>query len=228
MEFEEFLLAASAQRLPVGPTAQSYADAIEFRLDLASEGLDALASYDGDLPVLVTNRVISEGGEAPDTRERLERLCRAIEVPAVEAVDIELDAVQNGDGQQVLDCAADHSVATVVSVHDFEGTPPQDRLRALLSQASAHGTVAKLAVTAQMPTDVLDLLAVTHAATEDGQTVATMAMGELGSHSRVVAPLYGSRLGYAPADPADATAPGQYDLETFRRLASGLQASDRA
>jgi 3-dehydroquinate dehydratase-1 len=53
--------------------------------------------------------------------------------------------------------------------------------------------------------------------------VATMAMGEAGRHSRAVAPLYGSRIGYAPVDPADATAPGQYDLETLRGLVETLQ-----
>jgi 3-dehydroquinate dehydratase-1 len=45
-----------------------------------------------------------------------------------------------------------------------------------------------------------------------------MAMGELGRHSRVIAPLYGSRIGYAPVRAEDATAPGQFDLSTLRDL----------
>ena len=53
-------------------------------------------------------------------------------------------------------------------------------------------------------------------------TVATMAMGEPGRHSRAVAPLYGSKIGYAPVHPADATAPGQYDLATLRQLVEQL------
>jgi 3-dehydroquinate dehydratase-1 len=48
-------------------------------------------------------------------------------------------------------------------------------------------------------------------------------MGAAGRHSRAVAPLYGSRIGYAPVDPADATAPGQYDLATLRSLVTQLR-----
>ena len=77
-------------------------------------------------------------------------------------------------------------------------------------------------VTAESPADALRLLEATHAATTWGDTVATMAMGAAGSHTRAVAPVYGSRIGYAPVDPPDATAPGQYDLTTLRTLVDGL------
>ena len=82
--------------------------------------------------------------------------------------------------------------------------------------------MAKLAVTADDRADALDLLAATRAHDAEGAAVATMAMGEAGRHTRAVAPVYGSRIGYAPVDPADATAPGQYDLETLRTLVDGL------
>jgi 3-dehydroquinate dehydratase-1 len=49
-----------------------------------------------------------------------------------------------------------------------------------------------------------------------------MAMGEAGRHTRAVAPLYGSKIGYAPVDPAEATAPGQYDLATLSTLIERL------
>jgi 3-dehydroquinate dehydratase-1 len=47
-------------------------------------------------------------------------------------------------------------------------------------------------------------------------------MGEAGRHSRAIAPVYGSVLGYAPLDPADATAPGQYDLATLATVLDHL------
>jgi 3-dehydroquinate dehydratase-1 len=53
-----------------------------------------------------------------------------------------------------------------------------------------------------------------------------MSMGEVGRHSRAVAPVYGSKIGYAPVDPADATAPGQYDLATLRRLVTTLSSDE--
>jgi len=124
----------------------------------------------------------------------------------------------------VLRAAREHGTKTVVSAHDFEQTPEPPKLRRLLARAADHGDVGKLAVTAETKDDVLELLAATRASTLDGDRVATMAMGEVGRHSRAVAPLYGSKIGYAPVDPADATAPGQYDLATLRRLVTDLSA----
>jgi 3-dehydroquinate dehydratase-1 len=218
MEFDGFVLAAATDDLSEERPAREHADAVEFRMDFADAPLDALAAYDGALPVIATNRVAGEGGEAPDTAARLDALCTAAEHDAVAAVDVELDAITDGDGVRVVECARDHGASVVVSAHDFEGTPTRERMRATLSLAADTGDVGKLAVTAADRGDVLDVLTVTDALSAGGTRVATMAMGEAGRHSRAVAPLYGSRIGYAPVDPASATAPGQYDLATLAEL----------
>jgi len=223
MDFEEFVLAASTADLADEPAARDHADCVEYRMDLAEEPLATLRSYDGGLPLLVTNRVEWEGGEAPDTRERLDALMTAIEVPLVEAIDLELGSLESGDAERVREHARTHDVTVVVSTHDFETTPAPEELRALLSRACEHGDVGKLAVTAESRRDVLDLLSVSDELTGQGERVATMAMGEAGRHSRAVAPLYGSRIGYAPVDPAEATAPGQYDLATLSELVADLK-----
>jgi 3-dehydroquinate dehydratase-1 len=223
MDFAEFLLAASTADLGAEPAARDAADLLEYRLDLAAGGPAALAAYDGVLPLLVTNRSEREGGTAPHRPARLDALETAVEQPQVAAVDVELASIRDGAGERVLQRAREHDVAVVVSVHDFEGTPDRERMRTLLRAGAEHGDLAKLAVTARDRGDVLDVLAVTHELSAT-VPVATMAMGEVGRHSRAVAPLYGSRLGYAPVDPADATAPGQYDLDTLRRLLDRLRA----
>ncbi len=225
MNFESFVLAAATADLTDEPAAREHADAVELRMDLATDPLAQLEAYDGELPLLVTNRVEWEGGEAADGPERLDALAAALEHPDVEAVDVELAAVRDGDAGRVVASARDRGVSVVVSVHDFEGTPDRDRMESLLATAAEKGDVGKLAVTAETPGDVLALLDATWSVTADGSRVATMAMGEAGRHSRAVAPLYGSRIGYAPVDPADATAPGQFDLarlaELVERLDSG-------
>lgn len=225
MEFEEFVLAAATADLAAEPRAREHADAVEFRMDLAEDPREQLAAYDGELPVIATNRVVAEGGEAPEGEGRIDDLCWAADQSAVAAVDVELASVEGGSGGRVLD-AVGGSVATVVSVHDFDGTPPAQDLRATLRRACDRGTVGKLAVTATDLDDVLALLTVTRDLTVEGYRVATMAMGETGRHSRAVAPLYGSRIGYAPVDPAEATAPGQYDLETLATLVDRLESRD--
>ena len=227
MDFESFVLAAATDDLSVEPRAREHADAVEFRMDFAEDPLAALASYDGDLPVIAANRVAWEGGDAPDEEKRLDALADAAEHDAVRAVDLELRALEGDtiaahEAVQVAEHAREHDGAVIASVHDFEATPPRAELEDLLDRATAAGDVGKLAVTAGDAGDVLDLLAATWEHAERGATVATMAMGEAGRHSRAVCPLYGSRIGYAPVDPGDATAPGQYDLATLRSLIDRL------
>ena len=111
----------------------------------------------------------------------------------------------------------------VVSVHDFAGTPSERAMVSLLSAAASIGDVGKLAVTATDREDALALLSATHAADAAGARVATMAMGAAGRHTRAVAPVYGSKIGYAPVRAEEATAPGQYDLATLAGLVDELQ-----
>ncbi len=228
MNFESFVLAAATGDLTDEPAARPHADAVEFRMDLAADPLDQLAAYDGRLPILATNRAAWEGGEA-DGDGRLDALAEAVEFDAVDAVDIELASLRGEHGVDadeavsVRDLARQCGASVVASVHDFEGTPDRESLRRLLDTAAAAGDVGKLAVTAETTGDALALLTATHEATTVGSTVATMAMGEAGRHTRAVAPVYGSKIGYAPVDPANATAPGQYDLETLSSLVAALE-----
>ncbi|MFP9190898.1 type I 3-dehydroquinate dehydratase [Natronosalvus vescus] len=222
LAFDSFSLAASTADLDDEPEARAHADCLEFRMDLADEPLPALERYDGVLPILATNRAMWEGGEATDAG-RLEALAEAARFDAVEAVDVELEAILEGDADGVLEVADEVGVVVVASSHDFEGAPPRPELVRTLTEAGKYADVAKLAVTAQTTADTLALLSATEQLTAHGDRVATMAMGEVGRHTRAVAPVYGSKIGYAPVDPANATAPGQYDLETLAELVTNLE-----
>jgi 3-dehydroquinate dehydratase-1 len=223
MEFDSLVLAAATGDLDDEAVARDHADAVEFRMDFATDPLAALDDYDGSLPLIATNRDPAEGGEADaPERERLAVLEAASEHDAVGAVDIELASLRDDPGATAAATARANGAVVIASVHDFESTPSTARLDETLARAADHGDVGKAAVTATTPGDALRVLSVTHAATERGDRVATMAMGEAGRHTRAVAPLYGSKIGYAPVDPADATAPGQYDLATLADLLDRL------
>ncbi|SER56447.1 type I 3-dehydroquinate dehydratase [Natrinema salaciae] len=221
LRFDSFVLAAATADLSDEPAAREHADAIEFRMDLADEPLAALEAYDGDLPILATNRADWEGGDADDDG-RLEALSAATAVESVDAIDIELESILDGAAAGLLETARDRGVSIVASTHDFEGTPPRKEMVRTLTEAGKYADVAKLAVTAESKADTLALLSATEQLTAHGDSVATMAMGEVGSHTRAVAPVYGSKIGYAPVDPDEATAPGQYDLETLAKLVARL------
>ena len=226
--FDEFVLAAATADLSDEPAAREHADALEYRMDLADDPLAGLAEYDGALPLIVTNRAEWEGGEAGDLG-RFEDLSDALVHDSVLAVDIELAALRGNapDGEQshataLREEARREGVVVIASVHDFSSTPEVGTLVDLLADAASGGDVGKLATTAEVPEDALAMLEATHEATAAGHKVATMCMGEAGRHTRAVTPVYGSRIGYAPVDPADATAPGQYPLATLRTLVDEL------
>lgn len=221
MDFQSFVLAASTGSMAeaTDPVVQARADAVEFRMDKAATPLDALGRYDGRQPIIATNRPKWEGGEAPDSARRLEQLRTAATFDAVEAIDVELESIRRGQASELIKAV---ETDVIVSVHDFDRTPGPEDLRSLLNNAVEHGDVGKLAVTAETIEDVPRLLAVTLEFTARDEQVATMAMGEPGQHSRAIAPIYGSCIGYAPAAPGKSTAPGQYDLTTLANLIETL------
>ena len=230
LDFDSFVLAAATDNLSTEPAAREHADAVEFRLDLAEEPLAQLEEYGGELPLIVTNRADWEGGEASDETSRFSALETAISHEAVAAVDIEcgaldgsIEAADTDRARNLRERARNEGVSVIASLHDFESTPSVETLLGQLQTAAAEGDVGKLAVTAHNRADALAVLTATHRAVEAGHTVATMAMGAAGQHTRAVAPVYGSKIGYAPVDPDGATAPGQYTLETLRRLVEQLQ-----
>jgi 3-dehydroquinate dehydratase-1 len=249
MDFESFVLCAATDDLADATTAvaREHADAVEYRMDAVDAAADpgavspsvsTLAAYDGPLPVVATNRAAWEGGAAgadvppgeqdavaaSEDRNRLESLAAAASIDAVEAVDVELASLSaDAPGVDVvLGEARANDVAVIASTHDFERTPSREAMRDALADALEYGDVAKLAVTAESRADALDVLAVTREFAADDEPVATMAMGTIGRHTRAVAPVYGSKIGYAPVDAADATAPGQYDLATLAGLVESL------
>ena len=222
MDFSGFVLAAATADLAVEPQARGHADAVEFRLDLADDPGAQLESYDGQLPLIATNRAEWEGGEAT-AAGRLDLLATAMDHPAVEAIDVELQSLEDGEGDDLVERARAAGVAVIASSHDFEHTPPAPELTDRLRRAATAGDVGKLAVMAEGPGDVLAVLEATWELSTAGKAVATMAMGEAGRHSRVICPLYGSRIGYAPVATDGSTAPGQFDLATLRSLIATLR-----
>jgi len=230
LSFDSFVLAAATDDLSAEPAAREHADAVEFRLDLADEPLAQLDAYDGELPLIITNRAAWEGGEATNEATRLGTLETAIEHDSVAAVDIEcgalagsVEAADTDRARHIRNKAREEGVSVIASLHDFESTPSVEAMCTQLETAANEGDVGKLAVTAHERADALAVLTATHEAVEAGHTVATMAMGAAGQHTRAVAPVYGSKIGYAPVDPEGATAPGQYTLETLRGLVEQLQ-----
>ncbi|MDW7726899.1 MAG: type I 3-dehydroquinate dehydratase [Candidatus Methanoperedens sp.] len=190
------------------------ADILELRIDLldedegAPETLNSLKNT--GLPVIITNRMKQEGGAWEKSEdERIDVLLSLM--PLADAVDIELCAK---DRDMVVKEAKKSGKTVIISTHDFEKTPETGVMKGVLEESFAAGAdIAKLAVMPGSFDDALRLLDVTlHAKS----AVCTIAMGDIGKHSRVVAPIYGSVMTYGSV--GTATAPGQLRVDELKKI----------
>ncbi|MEE8167726.1 MAG: type I 3-dehydroquinate dehydratase [Candidatus Hydrothermarchaeales archaeon] len=171
------------------------------------------------MPLILTNRTKKEGGNFKGSeKERIEVLLRCMSL--ADFVDIEY----NTDGRlrsSAIQEAKDEGVTLIISYHDFASTPADKEMLDILKKESALGAdIAKLAVTANSMEDVLRLLEVTRKASEKSR-VCTIAMGELGRISRIMAPFFGSEITYASV--GKATAPGQLTVKEVKGMLEALK-----
>lgn len=217
--------------------AKMGADLLEIRLDLlgirdletAAETIRKVKSETG-LPVILTNRSITEGGKWEGKEDdRIELLTNLLSTNLIspkdgpDAVDIELSAVREAR-DQVIKAAKAYGKTVIVSSHDFSTTPAFQEMKTILEEAFLAGAdIAKLAVMPQSRRDVLDLLRVALETREAGNAVCTIAMGRLGKHTRVIAPFYGSVLTYAAVDSEVSAAPGQFQVDEVKKIMELLE-----
>lgn len=208
-------IVASLGKNPVNSAAEAKklgADILELRIDLLdSDVRQALLDVKKTgMPVIITNRMREEGGAwAGSEDERIRTLVSLL--PLADAVDIELCAEKR---EHVVEKARNAGKAVIISTHDFKKTPETGVMTGMLKESFEAGAdIAKLAVMPDSLEDVLRLLEVTlHAK----GAVCTIAMGETGRHSRIVAPVYGSVMTYGYVD--NATAPGQLRVDELRAI----------
>lgn len=112
----------------------------------------------------------------------------------------------------------------VISFHDFDEAHDRETLDAIIEECAEYGGIAKFATQVEDRRDCLRILSAIERGTRNGIRTAEMGMGELGNHTRVVAPLYGSALGYAPlASDSSEYVPGQLPLRRLNALVRVLE-----
>jgi 3-dehydroquinate dehydratase I len=214
MDFPPKVVASVTSRDDAREAASLGADLVEIRVDLVEEDSRTLVESvyrDGYCPIIITIRPEYEGGKFSGTEDERLKLFTALATYA-DFIDVELRAPHV---EQLAATVRGTDAVPIVSYHDFEGTPPDAEMLAIIDRCLQKGAIAKLAVTPHDMTDVLRLLEVTLVSK---RPVCTIAMGSLGMHSRIVAPVYGSLLTYGYV--RRPVAPGQIRVD---RLLEGLK-----
>ncbi len=193
-------------------------DAIEARIDLfrdrSPRHVEAVLRElrRARVTLIATIRTAREGGRWTEKERERERLFDLV-LPLVDAVDLELSA--RGLTRRIGRRAHDLGQTVIVSFHDFRRTPPLAMLaRRIRSARSLGADIVKLASAARVPADVARLLRIL--VSHPRVPLVAIAMGRLGTLSRVFFPAAGSLLTYAFDESDAATAPGQLTLRTLQ------------
>ncbi|MBV5270584.1 MAG: type I 3-dehydroquinate dehydratase [Afipia sp.] len=201
-------------------------DLLEWRVDFFAAIGDARAVVDtallirkaaGGIPVLLTRRNVSEGGN-PITIEEpavVAMYVAACEARCVEIIDYELSNAP-ADLQRLREVSKANAIAMIMSYHNFQMTPDAVTLDSKFAAAERLGAdIAKVAV---MPQDAQDVLALLAATDRARQTISlpliSMSMGGVGSLSRIMGWVYGSAATFAVGK--SSSAPGQVAIEDLR------------
>ncbi len=171
-----------------------------------------------DIPLILTIRSEKEGGAFLGSEsERIETIIDAMKL--ADAIDIEL---RTKDIDRVLDEARKNKIPTIISYHDFNGTPGRDALRRIIEEEISLGaSLAKIAVTVKNKKDVLRLIKITEEFSNQETPIATMGMGDLGKFARIACVFFGSAMMYTSV--AEPTATGQLDLNTALDILKKLE-----
>lgn len=196
----------------VAQAAREGVDILEARVDLFDGQLtparvvdDVKALKRHELPLIGTIRGRGEvRGKARFSDAGRAELYQKIS-PLVDAIDIDLRATIL---KTVIAAARRNKNTIILSHHDFNGTPSEARLNEIVAEAHALGAdIVKVATFAKDESDVLRLLQFT--AAHRPKNLVTIAMGNIGTVSRLVFPLAGSLMTYTSVFLSD----GQIDAK---------------
>ncbi|MDD4280797.1 MAG: type I 3-dehydroquinate dehydratase [Candidatus Methanofastidiosa archaeon] len=195
---------------------------VEHRIDYLEEEGDLRTLYNViRQPVISTVRPVWEGGRSTvEDDEREAMLVKAMDAGCA-AIDVELGTRQRIRGQ-LLRKARNASVLTILSHHDFSGTPSLPELEALLEEmARLQPDIVKIATLARTKGDGDIMARLMDARLDHDCALIAFCMGEAGIQSRIDALRLGAPFMYVSH--GIATAPGQVGAQDMERL-MGCQA----
>jgi 3-dehydroquinate dehydratase-1 len=192
------------------------ADYVEIRLDyLKPEQLQTAIETVKDVKskAVLTLRSKNQGGRfTGNERDRVKWLYKLAEQKPM-LLDVELATLQEND--ELADFLERQKTPVLVSWHDFENTPQNDRISDILSKMRMYSNYVKIVTAAKSVEDSLRLLEMYE--TADGLNPIFFAMGEAGILSRVMCTIVGNApFTYASLEVA--TAPGQLTVKQMRKL----------
>ncbi len=192
--------------------AEPMVDLFEVRIDLIGDGWQGLVKQLRK-PWIACNRCLEEGGQWQDSEaRRVEKLLEAIELGA-DIVDIEL---RTKNLEKIVQ-AIRKRAKCLLSCHDLKKTPPLDEMKEIVNrQLKAGADICKTVTTARSPEDNLTVLKLIPEF--PGVRIISLAMGPLGTMSRILCPLLGGDFTYASTGKGKESAEGQLTVPDLAQI----------
>ncbi|MFC4550448.1 MULTISPECIES: type I 3-dehydroquinate dehydratase [Halorussus] len=215
MDFTELVLAGMVNQLSEEIGAREHADAISFEVNNRDD-IRELNKYSAETPIIATAGY-GKSERRLNIERRIENIEQAAKLDSVEAVDINYDIVKKNP--EILDSLRETDVEIIVSYRDYSDTQKRLTLLSIVKEAAEYGDVVYIETTAQKLDDALTLLTIINEATNGDIRIGGIARGEIGRHTRVIAPAYGSKLAYAPVNEAGRNVGSdEYSLKELAKL----------
>ena len=201
-------------------------DIVEFRADFYENVKDADKTCEllGRLKQILSGKVLlftirtkKEGGNLDISYNEYSRILRAVaESRLAELIDVE--CYMDKEVPYLISDIQACGIRVVGSNHDFYKTDSREELCARLQYISDTGAdMPKLAVMPNVRQDVVNLLTATYdMSLKLGKPVITMAMGKLGTISRISGATFGSAVTFGSV--RKASAPGQISATELKNI----------
>lgn len=149
-----------------------------------------------------------------DDEKRMQLLKCAIDAGAT-YVDIEIES-EKQYREELLSFAHSHNCKVIISYHNYDETPEKAILKNIVNECFAQGAdVAKIATTAQSKMDCARVLSLY----SEYKNIVSLAMGSIGTITRVANLALGSPFSFASLDDKHATAAGQLTVQQMKNYA---------
>jgi len=194
-----------------------HADLFELRLDMIGGNWPSILPCINK-PWIATCRLKSEGGawDASEAR-RKEEILKALNHGA-SLIDLEFETPNLDKMVSIIKKRS----KLIISHHDYSSTPPlEDMVAIVRGEFEAGADIAKIATRSRCTEDTMRILQVGQNFFE--KEIITIAMGERGIISRVLAPLMGSPFTYAATARGHESADGQLTACELNKIYSMMR-----
>lgn len=207
------------------------AELVEWRADFCEnltdevqvrEILNGLSDILGQIPLIFTVRTKKEGGNCQICSEDyVNCLLDAARSGCADMIDVEAFGEETVK-KALIEELHKSGVLVIASSHDFEKTDDRETLLARFCQLNETGAdILKMAVMPRVFDDAAAIMQVTAEMRQHTQRpLISMAMGNLGSMSRIAGENFGSAITFATVGAA--SAPGQFPIKELRMMMRAL------